>query len=164
MGVKLISHLHRQGTEMEVEREAQIVLYNLTKEIRSAKFVVSVSSDVLKLRVHDLRDGYDSNTNLAMFSDTAFGTITYRHITNGQTSALQRTVEYPGINRSEQFLKNIISTSATGNDYIFLNIDPFSTGCPCYQVQVRFQMNRGWFKDGNPRQYDSQVTVRSTLQ
>lgn len=164
LGVRLISNLHRQGTEMEVEREAQVVLYNLTKEIRASKYIISVSSDVIKLRSHDLRNGYDSDVNPAMFLDSTMGTITYRHVTDGQSSSLQRTVEYTGVTRTESFLKNIISTSATGADFIFLNIDPQTTSCPCYEVQIRFQMNRGWFKDKNPRQYDTQVTVRSTTQ
>lgn len=165
LGVRLISNLHRQGTEMEVEREAQVVLYNLTKEIRASKYIISVSSDVISLRAHDLRNGYDSGVNPAMFWDSTMGTITYRHVTDGQSSSLQRTVEFPGGGtRTESFLKNIISTSATGADFIFLNIDPQTTSCPCYEVQIRFQMNRGWFKDKNPRQYDTQVTVRSTTQ
>lgn len=158
-GVRLISLLHKEGSEIQMERDAQALLYNVTKEIRSSQYIISVSSNVLQLRVYDLRFGYDSGTNPGMFNTGNSGTITYRHENNAGVTVLRKTIAYPGRVRDDLFLQNMVSTAA-GTEYMFKNLDSRTT-CPCYAAQVRFRLDQGWFKK-SPKIYGTEASVRSS--
>src|SRR5262249_43933825 len=79
IGAKFLSQLNRQGVQVDIDRQAQVLLEEITREVRVSRSLIAVSSSTLKFSVYNISKGYDSGTNTDLFNAAQIGTVTYQH-------------------------------------------------------------------------------------
>src|SRR5258708_15860047 len=62
-GANLMKGLQKQWSLLQIQREAQLDLYNISRDIRNARSILSISTDTLVLQAYNTRLGFDSATS-----------------------------------------------------------------------------------------------------
>ncbi|OVE78064.1 hypothetical protein BVX98_01460, partial [bacterium F11] len=132
-------------------QEAQLRLFELTREIRNAERIEEVQPDKLVLRVYNPKLGYDSNSSL-IFTPVAIGSITYQfRQDSSQLIYLEKTTFYPsvvdpisGVTVSREFFQKIkLFTNRiiypTATNFIFEILTTNAAGLPT-SVNIAFRM------------------------
>ncbi len=153
--VRLLNETHRQAAFVQVERDAQIALYNIAKDVRNAQEIVEISSTTLQLRTYDLANGYSVIQNFNLFSPANRGTISYDFQPAAGGAYVRRRVQFPSRNQETKLLKNMLLTPSTV-DYIFQSP---GGACPCERVKIALRLNPGYLRR-SPRVYVTEATVR----
>lgn len=111
MGSHLINNAIRGRLQMEAQKQGQLVLFYMTKDVRNAFDIVHLSSDTLQLAMRDTVKGYDIETNPTLFSDAAADrvVITYKYESKPNENYLQKTVMRGATLLTHQnYLKNML--------------------------------------------------------
>jgi len=165
-GVRFVNNLLRQRTVLELQREGQLALYEITRDVRNANSILDVSTQTphrLVLSSFNFRLGYDINTS-QIFEPTRVGTITYtfREVTSPPESYLERKVEFDNVVvEDKKLLKNLLQPedpSTPGPDYIFTQIPPGAL--PKYDtVEIALRLGAGFLRQ-TPKTYKAQARLR----
>ena len=93
LGIDFLNTVARQNSKMEIQRAAQSILFNITRDIRNSKKIVDVGYDHLILNAFNMRAySYDSPN---LFSPINIGTITYQFRSYPSGAYLERKAEFP---------------------------------------------------------------------
>ncbi len=104
ISLKLVNWGVFQGSLNQIETDAQIEMYSLSRNIRNCQEIVSVSSDTLVLRTFNFASYGYSDPNL-VDSDN-LGIITYQY--RADTKGLERRTQFPSSNQTSTSLKNVL--------------------------------------------------------
>lgn len=175
IGIDITNGFARQRDRISKQQKGQDVLYKITRDVRNAKTIYSVSRTKLVLRVFSTQSSgnlnmYDTANNPTLFSEVGTGTITYELKGAGLNTYLERKAEYPGkgpniFNLASNILNN-------GNDYIFIpftldvnkGLNPYydsngvlrDAGTPYDGVEIKLKL-ANQFKGQTDREYKNQV-------
>jgi prepilin-type N-terminal cleavage/methylation domain-containing protein len=156
--IRMLNSFSRQQIALESQREVEIVLYQLVRNVRNCARIEDVTNTKLVLQVYDLTNGYDINdppTNL-FYNNTQ--TVTYEAIQDGDQSFLLYTREVGGtVVDSKRFLKNLIATSS-----VFFVPVPAGATSNYEGVLVSFEIKPNKFKIP-ARTYQAQGMIRRTV-
>jgi prepilin-type N-terminal cleavage/methylation domain-containing protein len=160
-GTNLLNAFLHQWSWVENQRQAQLQLYSVTKDIRNSIEIVNVSSmtSTLVLRTYDFRRSYDS-ADAANIFNVEPGTITYQY--SGLTSTdtyLSRSTQFPGDPQyTKRLLRNLLLPPGTA--YAMFSPYPVGATAPYDAVEVTLVMGRG-FLSASPRRYEAIALKRS---
>lgn len=157
IGIRFLNELTRKGIQIDTDRKAQVLLNQITREMRVAQRLVTVSSTTLAFEVNDFSKGYDSDINGDLFNPTKIGTITYQYVKLPTDTYLLKTVDFPGKLYQQKLFQNILSTEVVGADYMFKVIGS------SYGAEVVLKLTPGFYKRA-PRVHKTNVTIRSDKQ
>lgn len=164
-GIRFINILSKKGHAVELERDAQVALYLMTKEVRNSRLIMSISPTTLVLSAYNLTGGYDSDVNAAIFDRNLWGTITYQFQQLGQETYLNKKVEFPDpvtllmrTTLEKKLFRNML-VAPNPTNYIFEN-NSLSPTCPCDSVKIALRLNPGYFRDA-PLVYETSAEIRS---
>lgn len=175
--IKILTSLNRHGNRIQTSRDANIFLYNLTKEIRNAKNIIYVSSDTLTFTTYDLSQGYNASLSPVLYdslhpTSTFTSTVTY-HVELSPVQAHLVEIGQPVIRRFEDR-----ATGADLTNYFFPGIvklpepltDPnhltyvFDTpGGPAITykyISIHLRLTPGFYQQ-EPLDYSVKASIRS---
>lgn len=161
VGIVLLNNLMQTSATTRMQQETQMVLYNITKEVRNCNKIVQASSDTLKIQVFNTKSGYSLETNPGIFDTINIGTITYTYVKSGSDSYLKKTIKYPGFPTDEKWLLRNLLLQPDTTDYMFNVCDSIfilESTCPLHgqtgypvepfeAVDVRFKMSPSFTKN-----------------
>lgn len=98
LGVDWMVALGRQKILLEAQWNAQVTLYEITREVRNCKQIVDISSSSLTLSVFRPREIPDGFAHPELVVAAATGTVVYDYVSNGTESYLRRSYTYPDPN------------------------------------------------------------------
>lgn len=159
VGTRLVQLVQRQMVLANIQRESQQNLYAVTRDVRNAQKILSVSSDTLVLGAFNMRLGFDTGPTGAgssIFTVANIGTITYKYVAK-DGGYISRTDDFNGLKREQKLMRNLLTTPSDV-DYIFAPVG--GAGPPYDSVEVVFRCGRGFFQKA-PRVYGSEAMVRS---
>ena len=172
----MLNSLQREGSRTQVSRDAQIFLYNLSKEIRNAKDILALSEDTLTFRQYDFSQGYDYDPVLRpnLYSPTRMSTVTYSVVLTGDRrrsgptysgnyealGSIRRVEHSPNGMTTNIFFKGIVVAplSSVATTYVFTN--PGGGSCPCFGVRAKLRLVPS-FHEPNPLEYSIESAVRA---
>jgi len=162
-GVNLITNGAKQKSVLETQRDAQIALYGITRDIRNCADIVSISSDTLTLLIVDTMGGYDPENSPGMFDRTGTLTFKFNAEGNGQKSYLSRTLDFPSfsIHQEQKLLVGLLEQPSEGGYHIFKknpSLGPDATGD---EVRIEIRVTPP-FGDSKKRVYRTQVMKRAS--
>jgi|GEM_PF-6331188 len=115
--VDFLNNMFYQKALIEVQRDAQVLLYTASREVRNALRVHIDSPSTMRLRVLNREIGFQDP---GMFAPVNLGTVTYSYIQAADGSTvLRRTVVFPGTttflgktvvarNETQEYLRNTL--------------------------------------------------------
>jgi prepilin-type N-terminal cleavage/methylation domain-containing protein len=150
-----------QTSAVTLQREAEVILYDISREVRNAKSIVNISSGSLVLRTVNGQLGYDSATS-PIFLPVNLGTVTYQFV-DATPGYLSRVREFPGQRIEKKYLKGLL-IKPEGEHYMFrpmgLGIDPWSLSPPFDGVDVNLEIKVPAGRDPF-KSYKTQVRKRT---
>ncbi len=172
-GINFINSMVRQRTSMEIQNQAQAVLYLMTRDVRNADFIINMSSNPpyqLDLRTYDFTYGYDKRKNPRLFEPDNMITISYvYHSPDGsdpQNYLLRRVIKDSKELDKKKYLTNMITPlhpnpvmAATSNP-IFKEF-PVGSARPFNCVQINFYLETGLTK-GSAQVIKAESMVRGS--
>src|SRR5258706_11693745 len=108
VGIRFVNSLLRQKAASEIEQNAQLVLYEMTRDIRNAKSIVSITGDTLVINSFNFNLGYDVSISSAILQSVNIGTITFQFTQSGNNSWVERDILFNNRTQSMRFLQNIL--------------------------------------------------------
>lgn len=117
IGMDYLGSVFRMGSNIEVEREAHVALYQISRDIRNSSSIVDIQPDKLVLRVFDYRKGFDTADTL-FFKNVNIGTITYQFKHAGGKTYLNRRVKFTDFQQDRKILVDAFKEPDADN-YIF---------------------------------------------
>jgi hypothetical protein len=167
VGVQLINNMMQASAVSKVQQEAQLVLYNVTKDVRNSMRIVSASSTTLVLNSVNTSQGFDVTQNTNLFADVNVSTLTYHFVSNGGETYLRKTLERNGVTLDDKkMLKNLlIAPDNTNHLFVVCRREGMlQDNCPLpgqaghpdqptfnidlhYGVDIRFKMSPLFVKD-----------------
>lgn len=164
MGIGFLMTIFTQTASVQSQRDAEIVLYDIAKEVRNAKAILAISSGTLTLRSLDTSLGYDSDTS-PIFSEVNIGSTTYQYVNDGTATYLKRTKSFGGINQEKPFLKGVLLEP--GADHFlfrpmssFPGVDPWNLQAPYDGVEIMLEVAIPG-SESKPKVFRTQVIKRS---
>jgi hypothetical protein len=114
--VNMFNGFFQNSETAQVQRDVQLTLYNITKEIRNSPNIISAGGGQLQFNIFNTKLGY---TNPNLFNSANLGTMTYQYERNGNSSHLRQTIQLPGQPVEEHLLlKNVLQEPDLTN-YLF---------------------------------------------
>jgi prepilin-type N-terminal cleavage/methylation domain-containing protein len=130
VGFNVMQGIMQSSAMSKTQREAQVILYDITKEIRNCSKIKSLSYDRLVLNVFNTRDGFNVEQNNTLFTEAFIGTTTYQFVSSNSESYLRKTTIINNVTREDKkLLKNLLLTPNATN-YIF-NACAATASPPC---------------------------------
>lgn len=168
--IRFVNTISREKLLIEGQRDAEVLLYDITKEVRDAKKIVAVSSGTLTLQIYNLTAGYDINAN-NFANPNNLETLIYEYRLDRGVPVINRrryasTASGGGLRDSKFFLRNLIepddpSTSGTLERIFTPAPDPTITE-DFDLVNVTLRIRPRAF-EAVPRIFQGQVMVRASV-
>jgi len=152
-GMRLIVYIGQQGSRAQIGADAEIVLYNIIREVRNANSIDEVTPGRLRLTTFNFQNGYDSS---ALFAQE--GTIIYEYDAIGRY--LKRTVDFGGGIQEKKIFKDMIVTPTAAN-YIF-KADDATPGAIIKSVNLALRLSSPSL-GRSPLIYEMKATLRSDI-
>lgn len=130
IGVDILNVLFQSSARVNVQRDTQLVLYSMNKEIRNCKQIIGFTHDTLQLEVFDTRTGFNTQQNPGLFNPVNLGTTTYQYVNNGSESYLRKQTEFGGMVVDDTKLLRNMLLQPDATSYIFNACDSFESP-PC---------------------------------
>ena len=140
-GMGFIGGIFNQKGHIDIQQEAQRVLYDIVRTTRNSSEIVDASSSTLVVRVFDTKT-YDFD-DPQLYDVTNVGTVTYSFVPSTATfdgrSYLLETRKFPGRDPwTRELFVDMIKEPVLDEDYIF-RPEPF--GDPPYEyVRINFHL------------------------
>jgi len=154
LGMDWVNSISRQRVMMNAQWQAQVALYDLTRAVRNAESIVSVSSSTLVLRV--LQPSEQGFTNALLFADVNRATMTFTFVNSGQGTHLLRRLESPTKTSDSKVLANML-VNPVGSSYMFHPYPPADTEPPFDAVEIVLRLWPSFMKTGR----DNVIEYRS---
>jgi hypothetical protein len=171
-GIEYIGGFSKQRELMQVQRDEQITLYQVARDVRNSVGIVDLSTYTLVLLVNDNRRGYDVDKSPDFFKEIHIGTVTYQYNSDSSGSYLLRKAEFNNVDNSgnvtsvykveRKLIENLLQPedpSTPGIDQMFKPF-PEGTSAPFRGVTVVFRFG-GNFLNRTPKTYKVDVLMRS---
>lgn len=142
VGILFINNLYYRTALVQAQQEAELNLYNITRDVRNSKVIVEISSGTLTLNTFNPHLGFDVRVNPVIFSPVNIATMTYQFVQNGSDSYLQKTVITNGQAVVTRSLRNILS-NPVGDNYLFRSYNGANSPNPqAVDIAIRLDPNR----------------------
>jgi prepilin-type N-terminal cleavage/methylation domain-containing protein len=161
LGFDWLNALARQRMLLDTQWQAQVVLYEITRTVRNADTIVSVSSDTLRLWVYrPSMDGGAGFRGENIFEEVNRATMTYQYVDNGNERYLRRFMESRWGNSDQKLLVNAV-VPPLGDDWMFHGY-PFEEPGPNYQaVQIVLRLAPRYMRENERLEFQSVSMRRS---
>ena len=146
VGVRFFNNMAYQRSISEIQQQAQVALFEITKDVLNADVILDVSSvtHILQLRAFNTDLGYDTDLNPNLFDDlSSMGTITYRYAKENGVSMIRKTKEFDGDNQERCIFRSFLLEPNLTN-YLFA---PYGPGPPYNQVEITIRAQPPFRKD-----------------
>lgn len=165
LGFDWLNSIARQRVMLTAQWQGQVALYDITRSVRNAEAIVSISSSTLVLRV--LQPGQMGTFDAAaLFDDVNGATMTFSWVTGGGGNYLSKTLQTPTKTTETKLLRNMIQ-NPVGNSYLFHPYPPNDTsGGPYDAVEIVLRLWPAFMKTGQdqPIEYRSISMRRARAQ
>jgi type II secretory pathway pseudopilin PulG len=174
VGVKFLNNIMRENAGAQIQREAQLTLFQITRDIRNAHSVVLVSTEVpntLILNSINFRLGYDVDKG-DIFNPLNIGTITYQFVDNPAGSYLLRRTDFNRLDAGgnvasidvveRKILRDLLLPDDPATPIIDAIFEPTVAKDLTAPIQITFRLGNGYFRN-NPKVYKSQSMIRTGL-
>jgi Tfp pilus assembly protein PilV len=175
ISLRIMNSMKREGSRMQASQDAHIFLYNLAKEVRNAKEILSISPATVQFTTYDFSKGFDGGTDDngvvvgsdVLFDDAKITTITYTCTTSPKGAVMQRVEVRAGVTRTTNYFQDSIvipsndvdngyDTAAYADESSYIFFPNQNYVCPdvpasgkdvdCTYLRVRLHMRPGFFK------------------
>jgi hypothetical protein len=142
VGFQFINHLYYRTSLLRAQQEAELNLYNITRDVRNSKAIIQISPDTLVLRAFNPRLGYDVRANNGIFDPVNLTTTTYQFIQIGNDTYLQKSTVAGGQTVQIKSLKNMLLVP-TATDYLFRYFQGVTIPNPqAVEICIRFDSRK----------------------
>ena len=180
---RFINKLSRQAVYLKFEKEAQVHIYEITREVKNAREIVRVTPTSLIIRAFNEKLGpnpYDPAES-PLFEDVNVGTITYQYRETSEGSFIEKTIYFPAVSSvgfsastsTKKILRNFLADPGINEDEPGKSYEIFrpfrlsgtsgDTGDVIEKaVEVRFRLEKGFFKE-DPKEFSARAMKRNQV-